>query len=265
MKKHSVLKCALKGAVALGAGYAVFSSVAKKKQALEAIDEDLHTDVYPDAGKGSLFRDKTFYEAKLKPAADKALSLAGLVALSPLYGLISAAIYIDDPGSVIFTQKRVGADKKYFHLHKFRSMKMSTPHDVPTHMLEDPESYITRVGKFLRKSSLDELPQVWDIFVGNMSIIGPRPALWNQSDLVAERDKYGANYVKPGLTGLAQISGRDELEIETKAKFDGDYVQALGEGNISGIAEDVKCFVGTIASVIKHEGVVEGGTGRKED
>ena len=265
MKEHKILKCALKGAVVFGAGYAVLGSIAKKKKAIEANDEDLKTDVYENAGKGSLFRDKTLYEAKIKPAADKALSLAGLVALSPVYGIISAAIYIDDPGSVIFTQKRVGEDKKYFHLHKFRSMKMSTPHDVPTHMLENPEAYITRVGKILRKYSLDELPQIWDIFMGDMSVIGPRPALWNQNDLVAEREKYGANNVKPGLTGLAQISGRDELEIETKAKFDGEYVQALSQGNISGITEDIKCFTGTIASVIKHEGVVEGGTGRKED
>lgn len=144
-------------------------------------------------------------------------------------------------------------------------MKMSTPHDVPTHMLENPEAYITRVGKILRKYSLDELPQIWDIFMGDMSVIGPRPALWNQNDLVAERDKYGANDVKPGLTGLAQISGRDELEIEVKAQYDGEYVQELGKDNISGIKEDVKCFIGTIASVAKHEGVVEGGTGRKED
>lgn len=141
-------------------------------------------------------------------------------------------------------------------LHKFRSMKMCTPHDMPTHLLENPEQYITSVGKILRKTSLDELPQIWDIFVGNMSIIGPRPALWNQCDLVEERDKYGANDVKPGLTGWAQINGRDELEINVKAKLDGDYTEHISFGF------DMKCFFGTIISVLKHEGVVEGGTGK---
>ena len=155
----------------------------------------------------------------------------------------------------------VGKGRHFFRLHKFRSMKMSTPHDVPTHQLENPEQYITRVGGFLRKTSLDELPQIWDIFTGKMSIIGPRPALWNQFDLVAERDKYAANDIKPGLTGWAQINGRDELEIPVKAKLDGDYVRALEQGGFKAFAFDVKCFWGTIFSVAKGEGVVEGGTG----
>lgn len=164
-------------------------------------------------------------------------------------------IVIDDPGPVFFKQKRVGMNKKLFKILKFRSMKMSTPHDTPTHLLNNPEQYITRVGKFLRKTSLDELPQILNIFVGQMSIIGPRPALWNQDDLIAERGKYGANDVRPGLSGWAQINGRDELEIPVKAKLDGEYVEKLG------IAMDWKCFWGTLLSVLKHQGVVEGGTG----
>ena len=199
--------------------------------------------------------EKTFYNKYAKRALDTALSFTGLCVLSPVYAVIAAAIKIDDPGPVLFTQKRVGQNKQYFKLHKFRSMKMSTPHDVPTHMLENPEQYITKVGKLLRKYSLDELPQIWDIFIGNMSIIGPRPALWNQDVLTAERDKYGANDVKPGLTGWAQINGRDELEIEVKAKLDGEYVEKVG------LMFDIKCFVGTVLSVLKHDGVVEGGTG----
>ena len=195
------------------------------------------------------------YETSIKRLLDVVLSGVGLVALSPVYLIISAAIKADDPGPVLFTQKRVGKNKRYFNLHKFRSMKMSTPHNVPTHMLDNPDQYITRVGKFMRRTSLDELPQVWDIFVGNMSIIGPRPALWNQDVLVAERDKYNANDVKPGLTGWAQINGRDELELAEKARLDGEYVRRIG------FPFDVKCFVGTVLSVIKSDGVVEGGTG----
>lgn len=190
-----------------------------------------------------------------KRAIDIILSFLGLVILSPVFAILALLIVIDDPGLVFFTQKRVGINKTFFKLHKFRSMKMSTPHDTPTHLLDNPEQYITKIGKFLRKSSLDELPQIWDIFVGNMSIIGPRPALWNQDDLVAERDKYGANDIRPGLTGWAQINGRDELEIPVKAKFDGEYVE-----NIS-FTFDCKCFFGTVFSVLKHDGVVEGGTG----
>lgn len=198
------------------------------------------------------------YKNYVKRGIDIILSLAGLISASWLYLIIIIAILIDDPGPVFFKQKRVGKSKEFFQLYKFRSMKMSTPHDIPTHLLENPEQYITRVGKFLRKTSLDEIPQLWNILKGDMSIIGPRPALWNQDDLVAERDKYGANDVRPGLSGWAQISGRDELEIPVKAKLDGEYVENLSFGF------DCKCFFGTIAAVLKSDGVVEGGTGTTE-
>lgn len=194
------------------------------------------------------------YAKFFKRFIDIVLSLSALILLSWLFLLIVIVIKIDDPGPAFFTQKRVGINKTYFKLHKFRSMKMSTPCDVPTHLLDNPEQYITRVGKFLRKSSLDELPQIWDIFVGNMSIIGPRPALWNQDDLVEERDRYGANDVMPGLTGWAQINGRDELEIPVKAKFDGEYANNLS------LWFDIKCFFLTIINVLKSEGYVEGVT-----
>lgn len=203
----------------------------------------------------------TFYEAYGKRILDIVLSFFGLIILFPVFLVIIVAIKKDDPGPVFFTQKRVGKNKKYFKLHKFRSMKMSTPHDVPTHLLENPEQYITRVGKFLRKYSLDELPQIWDILIGNISIVGPRPALWNQYDLIEERDRYGANDVKPGLTGWAQINGRDELEIPIKAELDGKYVEKLKKSSFSGFGMDVKCFLGTIKCVISADGVVEGGTG----
>lgn len=195
------------------------------------------------------------YDRYVKRGIDIVLSFGGLIVLSPLYFMIAVAIKIDDPGPVLFTQKRIGKNKQYFKLHKFRSMKMSTPHDVPTHMLDNPEQYITRVGKFLRRHSLDELPQIWDIFVGNMSVIGPRPALWNQDVLIAERDKYGVNDVKPGLTGWAQINGRDELEIPAKAKLDGEYVKR------ESLLFDIKCFIKTISKIAKDDSVVEGGTG----
>ena len=193
-----------------------------------------------------------------KRAMDIVLSAAALAVLWPLLLLIALAVVIDDPGPVLFRQKRVGIHKTHFSIMKFRTMKMDTPKDTPTHLLENPEQYITKVGKFLRKSSLDELPQIFQIFTGKMSIIGPRPALWNQFDLIAERDKYGANDVRPGLTGWAQINGRDELPIEVKARFDGEYVEKLS------FFFDCKCFFGTIVSVLKHDGVVEGGTGRLE-
>ena len=195
------------------------------------------------------------YGKCLKRVIDIILSGLGLICLSWLFLILIIAIKIDDPGPAFFTQKRVGRGKTYFPLHKFRSMKMCTPHDTPTHLLENPEQYITRMGRFLRKSSLDELPQIWDIFVGNMSIIGPRPALWNQYDLIEERDRYGANDIRPGLTGWAQINGRDELEIDVKARYDGEYVENISFGF------DVKCFFGTIFSVLRSDGVVEGGTG----
>ena len=268
----------------------------------------------------------SFYERYIKRGLDIILSFCGLVVLSPVYAVISLAIVLDDPGPVLFVQKRVGVNKRYFKLHKFRSMKMSTPHDVPTHQLDHPEQWITSVGRVLRRTSLDELPQIWDIWLGNMSVIGPRPALWNQDVLVALRDgsdvssvsaddgidgtsgidstsgidgidrvnsidgingvdraggkngqhrknrknrqnrKIGvqgtdvdANSVKPGLTGLAQIKGRDELELEEKARLDREYAEALRSGR--GLKMDIKCFFGTIRSVLKHDGVVEGGTG----
>lgn len=197
----------------------------------------------------------SIYDKYVKRAIDVILSFGGLVTLAPVFAAIALAIKIEDPGPVLFTQKRVGQNKKYFKLHKFRSMKVSTPHDVPTHMLDNPEQYITKVGKFIRAHSLDELPQIWDIFVGNMSVIGPRPALWNQDLLTAERDKYGANDVKPGLTGWAQINGRDELEIPDKAKLDGEYVKKLGLGM------DLRCFFGSIGVFAHDDSVVEGGTG----
>ncbi len=193
------------------------------------------------------------YKAFFKRLIDIILSAMGLVVLSPIYLALIIAIKIDDPGPAFFSQRRVGIGKSYFSLYKFRTMKVSTPHDMPTHMLKNPEQYITKVGGFLRKFSLDELPQIWNIFKGDMSIIGPRPALWNQDDLIAERDKYVANDIKPGLTGWAQINGRDELEIPVKAKLDGEYVEKLG------FLFDCKCFFGTIFSVLRHDGVKEGG------
>lgn len=195
------------------------------------------------------------YEKYIKRGLDVLLSFGGLVVLSPVFLILAVAIYIDDPGPVFFTQKRIGKNKQYFKLHKFRSMKMCTPHDKPTHMLENPEFYITKVGKFLRAHSLDELPQIWDIFIGNMSVIGPRPGLWNQDLLTAERDKYGANDVSPGLTGWAQINGRDELEIPEKAKLDGEYCEKLSLGM------DVRCFLGSVGVFGGDDSVVEGGTG----
>lgn len=278
MDKKKIKKVIVGSLAVLGAAYGVLSVVAKHKKGGTVYDseddqknplegrrvefvEDENDPENADGVRGHLVAVGNseqvggVYNRYIKRAIDKALSFCGLVALSPVYAAIAIAIKIDDPGPVLFTQKRLGENKRYFKLHKFRSMKMCTPHDVPTHMLDDPDQYITRVGKFLRKSSLDELPQIWDIFVGNMSIIGPRPGLWNQDLLTAERDKYGANDVKPGLTGLAQISGRDELEIPVKARLDGEYVEKQS------FFFDVKCFFGTIKSVLKHDGVVEGGTG----
>lgn len=198
------------------------------------------------------------YRTFFKRLLDIILSGCAIVILSPLLLIIAVAIKIDDPGPVLFRQKRVGIHKTHFSIMKFRTMKMDTPKDTPTHLLENPEQYITKVGKFLRKSSLDELPQIFQIFTGKMSIIGPRPALWNQFDLIAERDKYGANDVRPGLTGWAQINGRDELPIDVKARLDGEYVEKLS------FLFDCKCFFGTIGAVLKHDGVVEGGTGQLE-
>jgi len=193
-----------------------------------------------------------------KRTLDIVLSFLGMIVLSPFCLLLVLAIKLDSKGPVLFKQKRVGLHKKHFYILKFRTMRIDTPKDTPTHLLENPEQWITKVGKFLRKTSLDELPQIWNIFVGDMSIIGPRPALWNQYDLIEERDRYGANDVLPGLTGWAQIHGRDELPIAKKAELDGYYVQHLS------FLLDVRCFFGTIKSVVKSEGVVEGGTGNME-
>ena len=197
---------------------------------------------------------------KTKSMVDMILGSVGMVVLSPVFLAIAAAIKLEDGlrAPVFFSQKRVGVHKSYFKLYKFRSMRLDTPHDIPTHLLDNPEQYITKVGRFLRKSSLDELPQLYNIARGDMAVVGPRPALWNQTDLIAERDKYGANDVKPGLTGWAQINGRDELEIDVKAKLDGEYVSKAG------LAMDIRCVFGTIFSVLRGSGVVEGGTGTME-
>lgn len=265
-------------AIGTGATFLGLNMIAKKKKG-DSVFEKEEDQKNPFAGKKVVFvedesdeenadgvrghleavgetkKSKGIYDRYIKRAIDVVLSFGGLVVLSPIYAGIAIAIKIDDPGPVFFTQKRVGQNKEFFKIHKFRSMKMSTPHDVPTHMLGDPDQYITRVGKFLRKHSLDELPQIWDIFIGNMSVIGPRPALWNQDVLIAEREKYNANDVKPGLTGWAQINGRDELEIPVKAKLDGEYVEK------ESLFFDIKCFLGTIGKVAKDDSVVEGGTG----
>ena len=211
------------------------------------------------------------YKTAIKRVLDIILSGGAIIALGLPMLIVALAIKIDDPGPVLFKQRRVGQKKNgeitYFMIWKFRSMKVSTPHDMPTHLLENPEQYITRVGKFIRKTSIDELPQLLQVFTSQLSIVGPRPALWSQTDLIEEREKYGANDVKPGITGWAQINGRDELEIDVKAKFDGEYAQALNAGKFKGLAMDIKCFFGTIVSVLKSEGVVEGGTGemKKEE
>ena len=194
---------------------------------------------------------------KVKRVIDLVLSVLAAVILSLLFLILFVAIKMETPGPIFFKQKRVGINKTHFNILKFRTMRIDTPKDTPTHLLENPDQYITKVGKFLRKTSLDELPQIFNIIKGEMSIIGPRPALWNQYDLIAERDKYNANDVSPGLTGWAQINGRDELEIEVKSKLDGEYVEKIG------YTMDVRCFFGTILSVLRSDGVVEGGTGMK--
>lgn len=282
-RKKKVLKTFIKiSAVILGTGFAVLSIIAKvKKKSSVYMDvpdqknplegkkvrfiENENEPENADGVKGHLEAVGTsdyipgFYDKYVKRVIDITLSFCGLVVLSPVFAAIALAIKIEDPGPVLFTQKRLGKNKQYFKLHKFRSMKVSTPHDVPTHMLENPNQYITKVGKFIRKHSLDELPQIWDIFIGNMSIIGPRPGLWNQDVLTAERDKYGANDVRPGLTGWAQINGRDELEIPEKAKLDGEYVQNMG------LTMDIKCFLGSVHVFGKDESVVEGRTGERKN
>lgn len=193
--------------------------------------------------------------AYMKRGIDFILSFLGLIVLAPVFLVLIIAIKIDSPGPVLFRQKRVGIHKTHFSILKFRTMRIDTPKDMPTHLLQNPEQYITKVGRFLRKTSLDELPQIVNILKGDMAIVGPRPALWNQYDLIEERDKYGANDIRPGLTGWAQINGRDELEIPVKARFDGEYVEKMG------LRMDLRCFFGTFLSVLRGDGVVEGGTG----
>ncbi len=278
MKNKKLKKALCIAAVAAGTTFVVLKKISDKKKPDSVYDnepeqknplegkkvvfvEDENEKENADGKKGhleSVGESKYvpgFYDKYVKRGLDIVLSFGGLVVLSPVFAVTALAIKIEDPGPVFFTQKRVGKNKQYFKLHKFRSMKMCTPHDVPTHMLENPDQYITKVGKFIRAHSIDELPQIWDIFVGNMSVIGPRPGLWNQDVLTAERDKYGANDVKPGLTGWAQINGRDELEIPEKAKLDGEYVK-----NISPLM-DAKVFLGSVHVFGKDDSVVEGGTG----
>lgn len=268
--------------VALGATYLVMRHIAKKQypdsvyanqpEEQNPVEgrkvvfvEDENDPVNADGKQGHLeavansTHIPTFYEKYIKRGFDVVLSFGGLVVLAPIYAVTAVAIKADDPGPVFFKQKRVAQNKGYFELLKFRSMSVNTPKDVPTHMLQN--GGITKVGAFIRKASIDELPQLWNIFRGNMSVIGPRPALWNQDYLTAERDKYGANDVKPGLTGLAQISGRDELEIEIKAKYDGVYANALKKSSMSGFIMDCKMFLGSISATLHRKGIVEGGTG----
>ena len=199
------------------------------------------------------------YRNYIKRLIDFTLSTISIILLAPLFFLLTIAIKLDSPGPAMFKQKRVGINKTHFYIYKFRTMRIDTPKDTPTHLLEDPDKYITKIGCIIRKSSLDELPQIINILIGEMSIIGPRPALWNQYDLIEERDKYGANGIRPGLTGWAQINGRDELPIEVKAKYDGEYAQRMS------FLFDLKCFFGTLLVVINRYGVVEGGTGRMEN
>lgn len=198
------------------------------------------------------------YRRFVKRLLDVVLSLGGIIVLALPLAVIALAVKLDSPGPVFFRQKRFGIHKSFFNILKFRTMRTDTPKDMPTHLLSDPTRWITKTGAFLRKTSLDELPQLFNILLGHMSVIGPRPALWNQEDLIALRDQYGANDVMPGLTGWAQINGRDELPLEVKARLDGEYAR-----NIS-FAFDVKCFFGTVKSVLSHDGVVEGGTGQLE-
>lgn len=202
------------------------------------------------------------YEKYYKRIIDLMLSTAGMMVLSGLFLVIVIAVVVDDPGPAFFKQKRIGKGKTKFFIHKFRSMKVTAPPEVPTHMLNHSERYVTGVGRFLRKYGLDELPQLWDIFIGNMSFVGPRPALWNQYDLLDERDKYEANDIMPGLTGWAQINGGDELDIPAKAKLDGDYTRALREGGLKAFCFDLNCITGTVSLLLRRAGIKEDETGR---
>ena len=282
--KSKLKKAMAYSGAALGITFLAMRSVAKKQKA-KTFYKDQPEEQNPMAGKKVVFVENekdavnadgkqghleavgessytpTFYDKYIKRGFDVMMSFCGMVALSPIYAVTALAIKFDDPGPVIFHQKRVGKNKRYFKLSKFRSMRLDTPHNVPTHMLDNPDQYLLKSGKLIRKLSIDELPQLWNIFIGNMSVIGPRPALWNQDYLTAERDKYGANDIKPGLTGLAQAHGRDELEIPDKAKLDGEYAQALKKSSWSGLKMDIKVFVDSVKAVLKSDGVVEGGTG----
>lgn len=194
---------------------------------------------------------------RVKRFLDILVSLPMCIVLAPFMLVFAIAIKIDSPGPILFKQKRVGKNKELFEIWKFRTMRTDAPKDMPTHLLNNPEAFITKTGKIYRKLSIDELPQLYQCLLTNkLSLVGPRPALWNQYDLIAERDKYGANDINPGITGWAQINGRDELEIDVKAKLDGEYVKNIG------LIMDIKCIVGTVVSVLKSDGVVEGGTGK---
>ena len=273
------------GSVILFGAFVVMRIIAKKQQAAAYYEdepleqnqmkgkkvvfvEDEDDEVNADGKQGHLESTglvthyPTFYEKFIKRGFDVVLSFFGMVFLAPVYAITAVFIKKDDPGPAMFCQKRVGENKRYFKLYKFRSMRLDTPKNVPTHMLDNPDQYILKSGKIIRKLSIDELPQLWNIFIGNMSIIGPRPALWNQDFLTAERDKYGANDIKPGLTGLAQIKGRDELEIPEKAKLDGLYAQNLKYSSLSGLQMDTKILLGSVYAVLRSKGVVEGGTGQ---
>ena len=246
-------------AAALGCLFLVFTLLAKCTDRSAQLDAD-NPYLYDKPPQKV-----SFYVRFVKRGLDILFSFFGLLLLSPVYAIVSLVIFADDPGQVLFRQKRVGKAGHYFELHKFRSMKRSAPHDVPTHMLSNPDQYLLRTGRLIRRSSLDELPQLWDIFRGKMSLVGPRPALWNQSDLVSEREKYGANDVLPGLTGWAQVNGRDELEIADKAKLDGDYVRAQQRGGLHAFTMDARCFFRTILSVLRRDGVLEGEQNGKDE
>ena len=205
------------------------------------------------------------YKSFLKRVSDIMMSFIAIVVLLLPMAFIALAIKIDSKGPVFFKQKRIGKNKKTFYILKFRTMRTDAPKDAPTHTLENPDMWITKFGAFLRKTSIDELPQIFNIFVGHMSVVGPRPALWNQDDLVFEREKYGANDIRPGLTGWAQINGRDELPIATKAKLDGEYVEKLNSGFFPSVFMDVRCILGTVFSVLRSDGVVEGAQKKAEE
>lgn len=255
MNNKKSKKIKLVGA-ALGCAYLGLKALAYLTQEKTSIDDD-NPYLSAIADNDRPKRKETIYERFVKPELDSVLSFCGMITLLPVYAVTAAAVYLDDPGPVFFSQKRIGKGKHYFMLHKFRTMRMDAPHDTPTHLLSNPEQHITRVGRIIRQYSIDELPQLWDAYRHKISLVGPRPALWNQADLIAERDKYGANDVKPGITGLAQISGRDELEIAEKAQLDGLYAK-----NVT-LATDVRCLFDTVGAVLGSKGVVEGGCGKR--